>query len=95
MAKSSMVYAGIDTGKRKLDVALAEGSEQVRFDNDAAGYPSLLAWLRRRRVKRIGPFRCGDVGCKSMSDCHCPRWSRKTGACNGWSTETKSSRVAA
>jgi transposase len=54
MAKSSIACAGIDTGKRKLDVALAKGAERLRLDNDAAGYVSLLGWLRRHRVKRVG-----------------------------------------
>jgi transposase len=49
-----MVCAGIDTGKRKLDVALADGAERLRLDNDAAGYASLLGWLRRHRVRRVG-----------------------------------------
>lgn len=54
MAKSSMACAGIDIGKRKLDVALAARAEQLQLDNGAAGYVSLLAWLRRHRVKRVG-----------------------------------------
>jgi transposase len=54
MAKSIMACAGIDTGKRKLDIALAQGAEQLRIDNDAAGHVSLTGWLRRHRVKRIG-----------------------------------------
>ena len=55
MAKSIMACAGIDTGKRTLEVALlAEAAERLGLDNDAAGYVSLLKWLRRRRVKRVG-----------------------------------------
>src|SRR5688500_1584322 len=74
MAKSTMVCAGIDTGKRKLDVALAgaltgaptgaptgaltgpvaAAAAGLRFDNDAAGHASLLRWLRRHRVRRVG-----------------------------------------
>jgi transposase len=37
-----------------FDIALAQGAEQLRIDNDAAGHVSLTGWLRRHRVKRIG-----------------------------------------
>ena len=55
MSKHNIVCAGIDTGKRKLDVALAEESRrQLQVDNDAAGHAALSAWLRKRRVQRVG-----------------------------------------
>jgi transposase len=54
MAKDTMVCAGIDTGKRKLDVALNGRKEYLQVDNDPQGHLTLLAWLRRHRVKRIG-----------------------------------------
>ena len=54
MAKHSMVCAGIDTGKHKLDVALDQGPEQLQVDNSPDGHTSLAAWLRQRRVRRIG-----------------------------------------
>ena len=54
MAKHSMVCAGIDTGKHKLDVALDQGPEQLQVDNSPDGHKSLAAWLRQRRVRRIG-----------------------------------------
>jgi len=55
MAKHTMICAGIDTGKRKLDIALDRSPEQqLRIDNTPEGYKVLLDWLRRRRVKRIG-----------------------------------------
>src|SRR5688500_4279330 len=54
MAKRSTVCAGIDTGKHKLDVALDQGPEQLQVDNDPDGHKSLAAWLRQRRVRRIG-----------------------------------------
>lgn len=54
MAKRTTICAGIDTGKRKLDVALDRSSEQLQIDNSSAGYQALLDWLRRHRVKRIG-----------------------------------------
>jgi transposase len=54
MAKHTTKCAGIDTGKRKLDVALDGSSEQLQVDNTPEGYKVLLDWLRRHRVKRIG-----------------------------------------
>lgn len=54
MAKHSTICAGIDTGKRKLDVALDRSSEQLQIDNTPEGYKVLPDWLRRHRVNRIG-----------------------------------------
>ncbi len=54
MTKHITICAGIDTGKRKLDVALEGSSEQLQIDNTPEGYNVLLDWLRRHRVKRIG-----------------------------------------
>src|SRR3977135_4165209 len=54
MAKLTMICAGIDTGKHKLDVAIDGSSEQLQVDNTPEGYKMLSDWLRRHRVKRIG-----------------------------------------
>src|SRR6186713_2910882 len=54
MAKHTTICAGIDTGKRKLDVALDGSSEPLQIDNTPEGYKVLLDWLRCHRVKRIG-----------------------------------------
>jgi transposase len=54
MAKNSTVCAGIDVGKHKLDVALDGLAEQLQVENNSDGHGVLSAWLRRRRVKRIG-----------------------------------------
>jgi transposase len=54
MSKHTMVCAGIDTGKRKLDVAVNTHSEQLQVDNTPEGHAKLIAWLRRQRVKRVG-----------------------------------------
>ena len=54
MAKRSIICAGIDTGKHKLDVALDGSSERLQVDNVAEGFKVLSDWLRRHRVKRIG-----------------------------------------
>lgn len=54
MAKDTMVCAGIDTGKHKLDGALANPLRRLQVDNTPAGHALLLGWLRRHRVKRVG-----------------------------------------
>jgi transposase len=54
MSKATTICAGIDTGKRKLDVALEQGIERLQVDNCAAGHKAAAQWLRRRRVKRVG-----------------------------------------
>jgi transposase len=54
MAKRITVCAGIDTGKRKLDVAIDGRGEQLQVENTAEGHQALLEWLRRHKVKRIG-----------------------------------------
>lgn len=54
MAKHTMICAGIDTGKRKLDVAINGSREQLQVENTPEGHEALVAWLRQHRVKRIG-----------------------------------------
>jgi transposase len=54
MAKRTTICAGIDTGKRKLDVALDGGSEQLQVENTAEGHKTLLQWLGCHKVKRVG-----------------------------------------
>jgi transposase len=54
MAKRITICAGIDTGKRKLDVAIDGTSLQLQVENTAEGHKMLLEWLRRHKVKRIG-----------------------------------------
>lgn len=54
MGKHITICAGIDTGKRKLDVALSDRAEHVQVENNADGHTALSEWLRRRRVKRVG-----------------------------------------
>jgi transposase len=50
----SIVCAGIDTGKRKLDVALDGSPEQLQVDNTPHGHRALSARLEHWRVKRVG-----------------------------------------
>jgi transposase len=54
MTKRITICAGIDTSKRKLDVALDGGSEQLQVANTPEGHKALSDWLRRRQVKRVG-----------------------------------------
>src|SRR2546430_16461151 len=54
MTKHITICAGIDTGKRKLDVAIEGRREQLQVENAPGGHAVLLAWLRQHRVKRIG-----------------------------------------
>ena len=54
MSKHNIVCAGIDTGKSKLDVAIAGAAERWCFANNPHGRAGLLAWLRAHHVERIG-----------------------------------------
>ena len=54
MSKHNIVCAGIDTGKNKLDVAIAGSAERWCFANTPQGHAELLAWLRHHHVERIG-----------------------------------------
>jgi transposase len=54
MTKHTTICAGIDTGKRKLDVAIEGHREQLQAQNTPEGHKILVAWLRQRGVKRVG-----------------------------------------
>jgi transposase len=54
MKKHSTKCAGIDTGKRKLDIAVDGGTGQLQVANSREGHDKLTAWLRRHEVGRIG-----------------------------------------
>ena len=54
MAKRITICAGIDTGKRKLDVALDGSSERLQVENTAEGHKTLMEWLWCHKVKRVG-----------------------------------------
>jgi transposase len=54
MTKHITICAGIDTGKRKLDVAIEGRCEQLQVENTPEGHKVLVAWLRKYGVKRIG-----------------------------------------
>jgi transposase len=54
MSKHNIVCAGIDTAKRKLDVALEGSPAKLQVGNSVDGHMALSAWLRERLVERIG-----------------------------------------
>jgi len=54
MIKRTTICAGIDTGKRKLDVGLDGSGKQLQVENTPEGHKVLLAWLSQHRVKRVG-----------------------------------------
>ena len=54
MIDVSMVVAGIDIGKARLDVALHGATAREAFENDTAGHRRLIQWLRAAKVERVG-----------------------------------------
>src|SRR5258706_8134846 len=50
----STKVAGIDVGKRRLDVAVHGLEDVLGADNDAGGFSELIAWLKSREVGRVG-----------------------------------------
>jgi transposase len=54
MTKHITICAGIDTGKRKLDVAIDGSRELLQVENTPEGHKALVTWLRQHGVKRVG-----------------------------------------
>jgi transposase len=54
MEQISTKVAGIDTGKASLDVGTYPASEKLRVDNAYEGHQKLVAWLKARKIKRVG-----------------------------------------
>ena len=54
MSDNSIICAGIDIGKQKLDVAVCGVKAALQADNTSAGHEKLIAWLRHHKVKRVG-----------------------------------------
>jgi transposase len=54
MSKRSIICAGIDTGKHKLDVALENRAQELQVKNTADGHRKLSAWLGKHKVTRVG-----------------------------------------
>ena len=69
--------AGIDCGKRFLDVAVHPGGEQIRLENEPADHQRLVVWLKERGVTRVGLEASGgyeravrDVLCAASLEVH-------------------------
>jgi transposase len=54
MSNPTIVCAGIDTGKSKLDAAIGNGAEHLQIANTPEGHAALSAWLRGHKVERVG-----------------------------------------
>src|SRR5687767_6313309 len=54
MTDNSMICAGIDVGKRHLDIAIHPGGATLRVGNDVRGLKTLDAFLRKHDVDRVG-----------------------------------------
>jgi transposase len=52
--QSNTKVAGVDVGKRRLDVAVHGLEDQAQVGNDLAGFSELIGWLRARDVGRVG-----------------------------------------
>ena len=52
--QSSTKVAGIDVGKRWLDVAVHGLEDDLRVENGPAGFSELIVWLKAREVGRVG-----------------------------------------
>jgi transposase len=54
MTKDTTIFAGIDTGKQFLDIALHPSGEHVQVPNAAEGWLKLIAWLKSHSVAWVG-----------------------------------------
>jgi transposase len=52
--QSSTKVAGIDVGKRRLDVAVHGLEDEAQVENAPGGFSELIGWLKAREVGRIG-----------------------------------------
>jgi transposase len=52
--QSSTKVAGVDVGKRWLDVAVHGLEDGLRVENGVAGFSELIGWLKAREVGRVG-----------------------------------------
>jgi transposase len=66
--QSSTRIAGIDIGKRRLDVAVHGLEDAKRVANDVAGIGELIRWLREREVGRVGLEASGCYDRRVRSD---------------------------
>lgn len=54
MSNHTIVCAGIDTGKSKLDAAIGGTADQLQVTNTPEGHMALSTWLRQHQVERVG-----------------------------------------
>ena len=54
MTEISTKVAGIDISKASLDVGTCPVSEKVQVANAGDGHQELVAWLKARKIKRVG-----------------------------------------
>jgi transposase len=52
--KTSTKVAGVDVGKRRLDVAVHGLEDETAVENVASGFSELIVWLKAREVGRVG-----------------------------------------
>lgn len=52
--KCNTKTAGVDVGKRLLDVAVHGVEGELRVENSACGHSELISWLKAREVGRVG-----------------------------------------
>jgi transposase len=52
--QSSTKVAGIDVGKRGLDVAVHGLEDELQVENGPVGFSELIGWLKAREVGRVG-----------------------------------------
>ena len=66
--QSNTRVAGIDIGKRRLDVAVHGLEDETAVSNDVAGVGELIGWLRAREVGRVGLEASGCYDRRVRSD---------------------------
>ncbi len=66
MTDNSMIYAGIDVAKNRLDLALYPGELTFSVSNDRQGFAALDRLLAERDVARIGFEASGGYELKLM-----------------------------
>ena len=54
MTKTSTKVAGIDTGKAMLEVGTYPTGDSLQVANAGDGHKQLVAWLKARKIKRVG-----------------------------------------
>ena len=74
MVDNSIVCAGIDIGKQKLDVAVRGVKAALQADNTSAGHGKLIMWLRRHKVERVGVEATGGYDVQSTFYRAVPEW---------------------